>query len=77
MAYAPGAGKTPKNWAEEEARRRESHGRTHNPHGRELGHRTRSVLGLVVATLIILMVALTVLGVLGIIDVFGPPPRMS
>jgi hypothetical protein len=73
VAYTPGAGKTPKDWAEEEVRRRESRDRTHHPHGRELGSRTRTVLGLVITTLVVAMVVLTILGVLGVTDLFDPP----
>lgn len=72
MTYPPEIGKTPQDWAEEEARRHERRERVHNPHGREVGRGTRVALALVISTLLVLMVMTTVLGLLGVIPIFTP-----
>ena len=71
MNFRPGIGKTPDDWAEEEARRRERHERAHNPHGRSPSRTTRLVIGWAFALLAVALVVATILGLAGVIDVFG------
>ena len=73
MTYGPPMGKTPNDWAEEEARRRERHERVHNPHGRELGANSRLALQIILGLALGVMVVVTVLGLLGIVDIFLVP----
>jgi hypothetical protein len=72
----PTIGMTPNDWAEAEARRRERHERVHNPHGRELGHRSRAILTWLVVALVIATMAAAALVALGVIalPVLEPPP---
>ena len=72
MVYGPPIGKTPNDWAEEEARRQESLARVSNPHGRSPSRATRMILGWILAIAAIAMILVTVLGLIGVVDIFQP-----
>ena len=72
MVYSPGVGKTPNDWAEEEARRKESLARVSNPHGRSPTRATRLVIGWALGLVVIAAIVATVLGLFGVIDIFLP-----
>jgi len=73
VVYPPSIGKTPNDWAEEEARRQELREPLDDPYGTSLSRRTRRVMGWTIALALIAMMALTLLGLLGVIDIFEPP----
>jgi hypothetical protein len=67
MAIDPRRGMTPNDWVEMEARRRERRERVHNPHGRELGARSRAVAAAVLGIAAVGLVVYVVLGWAGVI----------
>ena len=71
--HLPPVGKTPNDWAEEEARRFEVREALDSPYGTSLSRRSRRIMGWVLALILIGMMTLTLLGLLGVIDVFNPP----
>ena len=70
----PTIGMTPNDWEEAEARRRERRERVHNPHGRELGPRTRAILGWLLVALVVALLAFAALAMLGVIQIPVPAP---
>ena len=62
---------SPDDWAELEARRIERTRRAHNPHGREMGAGMRRALQVGFIGIAIGIVVLTVLGLVGVIEVPG------
>ena len=71
--YDPQIGKSPKDWAEEEARRKERREPLDNPYGRPVSPMTRRVLGWILVALVVAMIVTTVLGLLGVIGIFAAP----
>ena len=70
--FSPGP--SPDEWADLEARRIERTQRAHNPYGREMNPRARRALQLFFIGLAAALVVLTVLALLGVIDVPGITP---
>jgi len=67
--FSPGP--SPDDWAELEARRIERTQRANNPYGREIGAGMRRALQIGFVGIAIVIVVLTVLGLVGVIEVPG------
>jgi hypothetical protein len=72
--YTPGP--SPDDWADLEARRIERTQRAHNQYGRDVDPRMRRALQLFFIALAIAIVVVTVLALLGILEISGVSPGM-
>jgi hypothetical protein len=62
---------TPREWEENEARRRERRERADHPHGRPVSEGARTVVAAIVAILFLGLIAYAILGWLGVIPIPG------
>ena len=62
---------TPRQWEENEARRRERRQRANNPDGRQVSERAQTIVASIVAILFVGLIVYAILGWLGVIPIPG------